>query len=374
MTTEPIGIYVHIPFCKSKCAYCDFVSFGGALEMYEERYVASLVREIYEYRRQEKIKADTVFFGGGTPSVISAKSFIKITDALRDVFEISPSAEFTIEANPKTITEEKLISYNNAGVNRISLGLQSVDEKELKTLGRIHNFDDFVCSYNLCRSYGVSNINVDLMYGIPYQTKESFAHTLTKIVDLSPEHISAYGLILEEGTRLYCKKDSLPFPSEDEECDMYYMAAEFLRESGYSHYEISNYAKKGFRCAHNLKYWNDEEYIGFGLAAHSYFGKKRYANPVEFSEYFSPEWKEYRQIDEICDKDNAYEYAMMHLRLADGFLLSDYERRFKKTFANDKRPFIEELIKNGYMQITDGRISLTEKGFYVSNSILSEIL
>ena len=374
MTTEPIGIYVHIPFCKSKCAYCDFVSFGGALSKYEEQYVNSLISEISEYRAEDKILVNTVFFGGGTPSLISAASFEKIVSALRESFEILPETEFTLEANPKTLTEEKLKIYKRCGVNRISLGLQSIHENELKILGRIHNFAEFLDSYNLCLRSKITNINVDLMYAIPEQTKESFAATLEKIISLSPDHISAYGLILEEGTRLYEKRESLKFPTEDEECEMYYMAADMLRKAGYLHYEISNYAKPGSECRHNLKYWQHKEYIGLGLAAHSYYREKRFANPVDFCEYFSPERKSYVQTEEIDIETSAYEYAMMHLRLSDGFSLEEYENKFAKSFINGKEPYIDGLIKGGYILKEDGRLFLTEKGFYVSNTILSELL
>ena len=374
MTTEPIGLYVHIPFCKSKCAYCDFVSFGGALKEYEECYVNALTSEIKEYRRDEKIRVDSIFFGGGTPSLLSADSFEKIVFALRDAFSISEDAEFTVEANPKTLTSDKLMLYTRLGVNRISLGLQTIHENELKILGRIHNFDEFFASYNMCLNAGITNINVDLMYAIPEQTVESFSETLRKIVSLSPTHISAYGLILEEGTPLYKNRDKLTFPTEQEECEMYYMAADILKSAGYVHYEISNYAKPMFECKHNLKYWQDKEYIGLGLAAHSYYGKKRYSNSVVFSEYFSPERRKYVQSEDIDREANEYEYAMMHLRLSDGFSLSEYERLFSHSFTEGKESLIEKLEKSEYINLEKDRISLTEKGFYVSNTILSELL
>ena len=374
MITKPIGLYVHIPFCKQKCSYCDFVSFGGALSRFEEEYTEALVKEILEYKTEEKIKVDTVFFGGGTPSIISGKSFEKITNSLRESFDILPLTEFTLEANPKTVTKEKLSVYTDLGVNRISLGLQSIHENELKILGRIHNFDEFLESYDLCKSAGVTNLNVDLMYGLPSQTVESFSETLDKVASLSPSHISAYGLILEKGTRLYENRESLVFPSEDEECEMYYTAAKKLKSLGYSHYEISNYAKDGRECRHNLKYWRDEEYIGLGLAAHSYFGKKRYANPGVFDEYFANGRKEYVQTEEIDREANAYEYAMMRLRLSEGFSLSDYEKRFGVSFLSEREELIDRLVKGGYATLLNGRFSLTEEGFYVSNSILSELL
>ena len=206
MTTDHRGLYLHVPFCKSKCAYCDFVSFAGALEAYEEKYVEALISEIYEYESKEKIKIDTVFVGGGTPSVISARSFVRIADAIRNVFDLSSCSEFTVEANPKTVTAEKLSAYTRCGVNRISLGLQTIHENELKILGRIHTFQDFLDSYSLCLNAGIRNVNVDLMYAIPEQTVATFTETLKRIIDLSPTHISAYGLILEPGTRLEKEK------------------------------------------------------------------------------------------------------------------------------------------------------------------------
>ncbi len=374
MITKPIGLYIHIPFCKKKCNYCDFVSFGGELSLYEKSYTQALIDEIREYRSEEKIKVDSIFFGGGTPSLLSVDSFEKILSELKYTFDILPNAEFTIETNPKTVTEEKLSAYVKGGVNRISIGLQTYHENELKILGRIHNFDEFLSSYNLCRGYGINNINVDLMYGIPEQTLASFKRTLCEVISLSPAHVSAYGLILEEGTPLFEKRESLFFPSEDDECEMYYMATELLAEAGYSHYEISNYAKSGFECRHNLKYWKNEEYIGIGLAAHSYFGSKRYSNPTGFSEYFSPQRKEYG-IEEYIDIDaKAYEYAMMHLRLAEGFSLKEYGELFLTSFAKGKENLISAFQAGGYINFANGRISLTEKGFYVSNTILSELL
>ena len=374
MTTKPIGIYVHIPFCKQKCAYCDFVSFAGALEKYEEQYVNALVKEIHSYREEPKIKADTIFFGGGTPSVISASSFEKISSAIFDTFEIMADTEFTLEANPKTLTDEKILVYKACGVNRISLGLQSFCEKELKVLGRIHNFEDFKTSYEMCVRYGITNINVDLMYALPTQTIESLTRTLSEVASLSPAHISAYSLILEEGTRLFQEKEKYVFPSEDEECEMYLAITKSLADAGYLHYEISNYAKPGYESRHNLKYWHDEEYIGLGLAAHSYFGRKRYANPSSFSEYFSLPGREYLQSEEIDEVANAYEYAMMRLRLSEGFSLSEYKSLFGRDFLSGKEEYIARLVDEGYMLLSTDKIAFTEKGFYVSNEILSQIL
>ena len=371
---KSLGIYVHVPFCKQKCAYCDFVSFAGALEKYEGEYTEALVREIRSYKESPKIKADTIFFGGGTPSVISSESFVKIVSAIYDTFEILPDTEFTLEANPKTLTHEKFHTYKRYGVNRISLGLQSFCEKELKILGRIHNYEDFKTSYELCRACGITNINVDLMYALPTQSIDTLKRTLSEVIALSPTHISAYSLILEEGTRLFEEKESYIFPTEDEECDMYLAITNTLSMAGYSHYEISNYAKAGYESRHNLKYWRDEQYIGVGIAAHSYFGRKRYSNPTSFSEYFSLSGREYLQCEDIDEASNAYEYAMMRLRLSEGFSLSEYKTLFGKDFLSGKEEYIAGLTKEGYMTLSDGRIALTEKGFYVSCEILSQIL
>jgi oxygen-independent coproporphyrinogen-3 oxidase len=253
------------------------------------------------------------------------------------------------------------------------MGLQSIHEKEMKKLGRIHNYQDFLISFNLLREAGFDNINVDLMYGIPYQTKDSFAETLTAVTALSPEHISAYGLILEEGTPLFSEKDLLPFPTTDEECDMYDLACTFLREAGYEHYEISNYAKVGKRSRHNMLYWNLAEYIGVGAAAHSYLDGIRYYNTADVDEYIKDMEKKSPAREE-CDVDIAFEYVMLKLRLADGFLLSDYEEKFGTPFLKEKESAIDKFIKAGLVTLLDGRLSLTERGFYLSNSILVELL
>jgi oxygen-independent coproporphyrinogen-3 oxidase len=264
--------------------------------------------------------------------------------------------------------------YKRLGVNRISMGLQSIHENELKILGRIHSFNDFLKSYELCYRHGIENLNLDLMYGIPSQTPVSFRKTLDTIAAIAPKHISAYGLILEEGTRFFEIRDSLQFPSEEEEFEMYRMASDILSGKGYSHYEISNYAKEGFECKHNLKYWHDEQYIGFGLSAHSYFNGKRYSNHVEFSEYFSPQREQYISEQILTVDDQAYEYAMLRLRLSEGFSLSEYERKFSRSFLKGKEKFVDSLISLGYVTVFGDRIALTESGFYVSNSILSELL
>ena len=373
MKADPIGLYVHIPFCVRKCAYCDFCSYPYSDISWREDYIHRLCAEISEYEGRN-IKVNSIFFGGGTPSLLKEAEFRYIVGAIKKSFMISADAEFTIEANPKTLTEKNLASYIDCGVNRISIGLQSIHENELKSLGRIHNYTDFLDSYNLVRSLGIDNINVDLMYGIPEQTKESFAETLDSLIELAPEHISVYGLILEEGTPLYKNRDALTLPSEDAECDMYYIASQKLSLAGYSHYEISNYAKLGYECRHNLKYWRCEEYIGVGVNAHSYFDGIRFANSDDISEYLDVKCKKYITEDISDSTDEAYEYVMLRLRLAEGLSLSDYYLRFGENFLEGRGPMIDKLRGLGYIGIQNDRLFLTEKGFYVSNAILCELI
>lgn len=372
MATDALGLYVHIPFCIRKCNYCDFCSFAISEASWKYSYIDRLLREIYSYK-EKKIRLDSIFFGGGTPSLLTRSEFSKIYKAIEESFEILPDCEFTIEANPKTLDKEKLAEFKRCGVNRLSIGLQSIHENEMKILGRVHNYEDFLYSYKLARECGIENINVDLMYGIPEQTMESFRATLDAVTALSPEHISLYGLILEEGTPFYEMQKRLNLPSEDSECDMYYFATDFLRRKGYSHYEISNYAKAGRECRHNLKYWRAEEYIGVGLAAYSYYNGYRFGNSSDRDVYLSQGEAKYEYLEKIEPKDEAYEYIMLRLRLAEGFSLSDYNARFSRDFMAEKGIALEKYIKEGYLSVEGDRISLTERGFYISNTILAEL-
>ena len=371
MATDALGLYVHIPFCVRKCNYCDFCSFGLSQVDWRERYIDKLCEEILSYR-EKRIKLDSIFFGGGTPSLLTSAEFEKICSSIKESLVVSGDVEFTVEANPKTLSREKLLVFKASGVNRLSIGLQSTHENELKILGRIHNFEDFLESYQLARECGIENINVDLIYGIPEQTMESFGITLDRILDLSPQHISLYGLILEEGTPFYEMRDRLSLPGEDSECDMYYLATDRLSKRGYTHYEISNYSQPGKECRHNLKYWRSEEYIGVGLAAYSYYDGKRFSNGYDINVYLQNHCTNYHR--EYSDSDEAFEYVMLRLRLAEGFSLSDYRSRFGTDFLEGRGDLINSFVKAGYMCIKDDKISLTERGFYVSNSILTELI
>ena len=371
---KPLGIYIHVPFCKSKCAYCDFYSFSPCGDIID-RYVDALCEHIKVLsERARGYTVDSIFIGGGTPTVLGGEKLSKISCALRKYFSLSDTAEFTVEANPGTVTLSDLSAMREAGVNRVSFGLQSVHENELRALSRIHTFDDFVRAYGDARAAGIDNINVDLMYGIPEQTSESFAKTLHTVMQSMPEHISLYGLKIEDGTPFGHMRDSLVLPDEDEEYGMYSFAIDFLREHGYSHYEISNYARDGKRSRHNLKYWSAEEYIGIGAAAYSYFGGKRYSCFSDAEKYISAVIGGGEAIDEceiISDKEAIAEYVMLRLRLSDGIDLDEFRRRFGFDFDLSR---VKRYVDAGKMVISDGRLAFTDEGMYVSNMILSDIV
>ena len=369
MTTDKLGLYVHIPYCVRKCNYCDFCSLPNGRGEVPKEYVEALCAEIISYRGREERRLDTVYFGGGTPSLLTPEQVGKIMKSVRDAFEISPAAELTFEANPGTLSREKALAFKACGFNRVSLGLQSIHEKEMKKLGRIHNYQDFLTTFEMLRDVGFENISVDLMYGIPHQTKESFKESLRAVIALSPEHISAYGLIVEEGTPFY-NEDGLPLPTLDEECDMYDLARTILAEAGYEHYEISNYARATHRSRHNMLYWNFGEYIGVGAAAHSFCNGTRYYNTEDVEKYIGGNYRD----GSDTELDIAFEYAMVKLRLKDGFSLSEYVSLFGRSFTEGKEVILSRLRDEGFIILTDDRIALTERGFYLSNSILVEIL
>ncbi len=374
MKADAIGLYVHIPFCLKKCNYCDFCSFDSLEDEVRKKYISSLIKEIKSYIREEKITVDTIFFGGGTPSLLNPCEFESIVIAIRETLNVSANCEFTVEVNPKTVSVDKMLFLKSCGVNRVSIGLQTIHENERKILGRIHDCGDFEDAYSAVLESGISNVSVDVMYGIPEQTKESFLKTLKFVVNHNPSHISVYGLIIEEGTKFWDLRDRLSLPSEDDECEMYYSACEYLRKNGYSHYEISNYSKNGFESKHNLKYWRNENYIGVGIAAYSYFDGHRYGNTKNMCEYLSEDKAQYIS-DEVLDSEScSFEYAMLALRLREGIVLSEYKNKFGFDFGSSREHKIKEYIKYGYMMKTDDRLFLTEKGFYVSNTILAELL
>ena len=437
-TERNLELYLHIPFCVKKCAYCDFLSFPAG-ESTREAYVKALCREIRETGRNgrngndiddindinnrkdgddrkdgtDALRVATLFFGGGTPSVLEPDQIGGILQAVRESFQLAPDAEISLEANPGTLTGEKLRAYRRFGINRLSLGLQSADPEELRLLGRIHTYPEFLRNFREAREAGFSNINVDLMSALPGQSLMSWEKTLRQIAELSPEHISAYSLIVEEGTPFYERygedesrreagEEPLFLPSEETEREMYAAARRILKEYGYERYEISNYAKPGYACRHNTGYWTGVPYLGFGLGASSYTGERRYANTASLSEYLSLYGKEERDRsrealrDEpgeerereerekaepagergelLTEQEKKEEFFFLGLRMTAGVQEEEYLRRFGESWDREFGKAMERLIRDGYLEKEKGWLRLTEKGVDVSNQVFAELL
>ncbi len=379
-----LGIYLHIPFCMKKCHYCDFLS-APADENTKERYIEALKKEIFLYREDLKENIiSTIFLGGGTPSLLKEKQIKEILDAIFETYFIKKGAEITIEANPETLTKEKLKIYKEAGINRLSIGLQSTEEEQLKRLGRIHTYEKFLESYTLAREVGFENINVDLMSALPFQTKEEWEETLRKIVNLNPkpEHISAYSLIIEEGTTFFKIKEQLSFPDEEEDRQMYWKTKEFLEREGYHRYEISNYALPEKESRHNQTYWTLGEYLGLGLGAASYWNGSRFKNTENLQEYFAffennmiKEPSELQKEVHILSKEEKMEeFMFLGLRRMKGISEKRFLNLFQKDIMEVYREKIEKGVQIGVLWRKDGRIGLTERGIDISNMVLTEFL
>ncbi len=363
---KPLELYIHIPFCIRKCAYCDFLSAPAAPEV-QEAYVGQLLQEIAASKKlPEDYEAVTVFFGGGTPGILKGELLCSILRALRDRFSVREDAEITVEANPGTVNRDKLVQYREAGVNRISLGLQSADNQELKLLGRIHTWEQFLESFQLARETGFRNINVDLMSALPGQTTESVHRTLERVLALSPEHISAYSLILEEGTPFYKRYEGHPelLPSEEEERQMYYDTRDRLCACGCEHYEISNFAKPGYTCRHNLGYWERRDYKGFGLGAASLLENVRYTNQTDLTEYLKGNFA--GTEDPLTEQAVREEYFFLGLRKMEGVEPGRYREHYEER--------IQRLQAQQLLEEKDGRIRLTERGTDVSNYVMAQFL
>ena len=374
------GLYIHIPFCVKKCNYCDFYSLGCPSKENMERYVSALCTHIKREAPLYKSRVfDTVFLGGGTPSVLPPELTKTLLTCLKSSLNISPNAEISVEVNPGTVTEEIARVYKENGVNRVSIGLQSVNDSELKMLGRIHTLSEFKESYRILRDMGIDNINIDIMYALPDQKTEDFIKTLDQVVEFKPEHISAYCLKIEENTPFYKVRDSLILPNEDEQYKMYLAMCEALEKSGYEQYEISNFSKKGHRCVHNLKYWLSKEYVAFGPSAHSYIDGVRYSYKDSINEYIeaveggSLPIKELESASELTREEKMDEYVMLCMRLKDGVSIEEFEARFGVSFKNRYKK-LEMYVKNGYVTEKNGTFAFTPKGFFVSNYILSDFL
>ena len=371
-----LSLYVHIPFCVKKCLYCDFLSFPLETQAKNvENYVNQLCREIEFKSSQysgEKYRVVSVFFGGGTPSSIDACYIEKILCKLRSVFSFNKDAEITIEVNPGTVDEDKLTTYYKAGINRLSFGLQSTCNEELKTLGRIHNYETFEKNFALARNVGFTNINVDLMSAIPNQTVTSWEWNLNQIIQLNPEHISAYSLIVEEGTPFYDME--LKLPSEEDERAMYAMTANMLLKAGYTQYEISNYAKRGFECKHNIVYWKRGDYLGFGLSAASLVGNLRVSNVTNMEDYLLGQYEDTETQELLSLREEMGETMFLGLRMTEGVSEEAFVKRYGITILDQYPGVIEKYVKQGLLERRNGHILLTKEGMNLANVVMCEFV
>ena len=367
-----IGVYVHIPFCKRKCYYCDFISFCEKDEL-QEKYINTVIQEIEDFFNLNKnVKIKTIYIGGGTPSFIDGKYIEKIMNT----FNKGGVVEATIEVNPGSASLEKLKKYKECGINRLSIGLQSTEDRLLKKIGRIHNYNDFLATYNLAREVGFDNINVDLMIGLPGQTIEDVKSSLNKVINLNPSHISVYSLIVEENTIIYnlIEQNKIVLPDEELERNMYWYVKNYLELGGYEHYEISNFAKNGKKSLHNLDCWNQKEYVGFGASAHSYLNRKRFCNIGVLEEYI----KDFKNTKEVQEVQSFYEtkqeYMLLGLRKIKGVCISDFKNKFGENpiflFKNE----LNKLIEEGLLEITTNNIKLTNKGLNFANLVWEEFV
>ncbi len=400
MHRKPLEIYIHIPFCVRKCQYCDFLSFGMEDERLKgtdchpnrhrpvpDTYVAALCQEMRVHGKSSlgKRPVTTVFFGGGTPSLLSSKQLLMIMKTLRDQFNLAKNAEITMEANPGTLTPEGLKMMRRFGVNRLSIGLQSVNDHELQQLGRIHSFSAFKQCYRWAREAGFQNINVDLITAVPSQTVNSWKKTLETVTALAPEHISAYSLIIEEGTpfeALY-EEGKLDLPSEEDERSMYHLTKKILERLGYERYEISNYAKKGRACRHNIGYWERRDYLGMGLGAASLLGDRRLKVTEDIILYQSiakengedhlPE-NFYMEEELLTAQASMEEFMFLGLRMIRGISEREFEKIFHQKIMAVYGRVINKYAAQGLLQRKNGRISLTEQGMDLANVVMSDFL
>ena len=370
----PLELYIHIPFCVQKCQYCDFLS-GPSDQETRDRYIKALRAEIQAVQGVEAYEIVSVFIGGGTPSVLKAEAIASIMRTLQEKFFFCEDAEVTIEANPGTVDLEKLTIYRNVGINRLSLGLQSTDAEELKLLGRIHSYEEFLKSYEWARKAGFSNINIDLMFAIPGQTGEAWRQHLYQVAELNPEHISAYSLIIEEGTPFSRKK--LDLPDEDTEYRMYEDVTAVLKEYGYHQYEISNYAKAGRECRHNEGYWQRKDYLGLGLGAASLLGKERFSNTSDMQEYLknssAPE-KIRKNRELLTREDEMAEFMFLGLRMTQGVSKKEFQEYFGTVIENIYGEVLKKYKKQGLLLEESGRIFLSREGVHVSNAVMADFL
>ena len=385
---KEMELYIHVPFCIKKCAYCDFLS-APAGEEERQRYVETMIKEIQGYRKKyQEYCVTTIFVGGGTPSVLSGEQIKEVFNALRASFVIDTQAEITIEVNPGTVTEEKVEAWMQAGVNRISIGLQSVNDEELQMLGRMHTYKDFLNTYHLLRDKGFNNLNIDLISAIPGQTLESWKKTLSTVAELEPEHISAYSLIVEEGTPFYSiygeggadgNLESMvqPLPDEETERFIYEETETILQKYGYDRYEISNYAKPGYACRHNEGYWRRVNYLGVGLGASSLIENQRFRNFSTYDAYMDAIQNQklfHEEVESLSVTDEMEEFIFLGLRMMSGISREEFQKKFGKKIETVYEKQIQQLKKDGLIEFVENRIRLTKRGIDISNYVFEQFL
>jgi len=384
---QALGLYLHIPFCIRKCNYCDFLSFGGTSAEEQKAYFRTLIRQIKHYSDiySNKYYVDSVFIGGGTPSLVEERLIHELMSAVRNSFAVDKNAEISIESNPKTLTKNKLDTYLDAGINRLSMGAQSFDEKLLNFMGRVHSAEDILANYTLARACGFRNINLDLMFAIPGQTMQIWMDTIKQAIELAPEHISFYSLQLEEETPFFSmfQEGRLKETEEELDRDMYHEAVKILKGGGYRHYEISNAAKDGYECRHNLKYWSMDDYLGLGLGAHSYLGGMRFSQIEKLPAYTEAAFRNEKDRSiaawehRNARQEDISEYIFTGMRKLEGISLIDFETRFEQSIedvysANWHR--VKKYIDEGYIVKSAANMHFTIKGIDISNTILTEFV
>jgi oxygen-independent coproporphyrinogen-3 oxidase len=382
---KDISIYIHIPFCIKKCTYCDFISFDNKNSL-KEKYIDSLLKEISLYiSALEQYNLKSVFFGGGTPTVINERSIDEILQNIYKAFKIDKEdisesgIEVSIEGNPGALTERKIKKYLASGVNRLSLGLQTINTDELQVMGRIHTAEEFYNSYNLARKNGFENINIDIIFGIPGQTVNTFKKTLNAVIEMNPEHISCYSLKLEEGTKLYKRVKTKEIQEISDEMDrkMYHLAVSELKKAGYIHYEISNFARTGFECRHNKVYWTGGEYLGLGAGAHSYMNGTRFNNKESIEEYINMLENSEKPVsneEKLSIEEKMSEYMILGLRLIKGISISGFEETFHEDISAVYGKKIDLLLKKKLIKKDENSIVLTKKGLDLANQVFIEFI
>lgn len=372
---EVYGVYVHIPFCLKKCSYCDFASYPGMLSR-ADCYLENVYAEMQQYRG---ITADSIYIGGGTPTALKKEQLTDLINKIRSTLSLTDDCEFTVECNPKTVDFDYLKMLKNNGVNRLSIGVQSLKDSELKMLGRVHSKDEAIECINMVKKAGFDNFNIDLMFGLPRQSLAGFKKTVMEVLNTEPKHISCYSLIVEDGTPISRRINSgeLILPDEDTEREMYHTLVDILNDAGYKHYEISNFAKDGNESRHNNKYWERKPYIGLGAAAHSNIGDLRFGNPASLEEYEKVSClkiPEGREKEHLTQEDEMSEVMILGLRKMDGISKVSFAKEFNKDLESVFKEQLSKFERLGLVQITDEKVMLTKRGIDVSNMVFCEFL